>query len=278
MILAIDQGTTGTHLPRLRRGGPRSSGAPTRSSSSTSRSRAGSSTTPTEIWEVTRRGRRPRRSPTPGIDGAELDGDRDHEPARDRRRLGSGDRRAGPPRARLAGPPHRRALRRAARGRPRAAGPRADRARRSTPTSRRPRSSGCCATSTGAERRARSARSTPGSLFKLDRPRTSPTSRTPRGRCSSTSDRLAWDDELCDLLGIDPGVAARAAALARRLRRRPREFGGEVPVAGIAGDQQAALFGQACHAPGDGQEHLRHRQLRPAQHRRRRHRLRSRVC
>ena len=29
------------------------------------------------------------------------------------------------------------------------------------------------------------------------------------------------------------------------------EFGGEVPVAGIAGDQQAALFGQACHAPGE---------------------------
>ncbi len=28
------------------------------------------------------------------------------------------------------------------------------------------------------------------------------------------------------------------------------EFGGEVPVAGIAGDQQAALFGQACHRPG----------------------------
>ena len=28
------------------------------------------------------------------------------------------------------------------------------------------------------------------------------------------------------------------------------EFGGEVPVAGIAGDQQAALFGQACHQPG----------------------------
>jgi glycerol kinase len=28
------------------------------------------------------------------------------------------------------------------------------------------------------------------------------------------------------------------------------EFGGEVPVAGVAGDQQAALFGQACHEPG----------------------------
>ena len=31
---------------------------------------------------------------------------------------------------------------------------------------------------------------------------------------------------------------------------RTGEFGGDVPVAGIAGDQQAALFGQACHDPG----------------------------
>jgi glycerol kinase len=30
------------------------------------------------------------------------------------------------------------------------------------------------------------------------------------------------------------------------------EFGGSVPVAGIAGDQQAALYGQACHLPGLG--------------------------
>ena len=29
-------------------------------------------------------------------------------------------------------------------------------------------------------------------------------------------------------------------------------FGGSVPVAGIAGDQQAALYGQACHTPGLG--------------------------
>ena len=27
-------------------------------------------------------------------------------------------------------------------------------------------------------------------------------------------------------------------------------FGGEIPIAGIAGDQQAALFGQACHKAG----------------------------
>ena len=30
------------------------------------------------------------------------------------------------------------------------------------------------------------------------------------------------------------------------------EFGGRVPVAGIAGDQQAALYGQGCHAQGQG--------------------------
>ena len=30
----------------------------------------------------------------------------------------------------------------------------------------------------------------------------------------------------------------------------PRIFGASIPIAGIAGDQQAALFGQACFAPG----------------------------
>ena len=46
-----------------------------------------------------------------------------------------------------------------------------------------------------------------------------------------------------------PGATTRAAALVARLRHHER-FGGEVPVAGIAGDQQAALFGQACHRAG----------------------------
>jgi glycerol kinase len=61
--------------------------------------------------------------------------------------------------------------------------------------------------------------------------------------------RLGWDPELCGLLGIDP------AALPEPLPSSgvfgvTSEFGGEVPVAGVAGDQQAALFGQACHRPG----------------------------
>jgi glycerol kinase len=61
--------------------------------------------------------------------------------------------------------------------------------------------------------------------------------------------KLGWDEELCGLLGVDP---------ARLPQPRPSscefgtttEFGGEVPVAGVAGDQQAALFGQACHQAG----------------------------
>ena len=80
--------------------------------------------------------------------------------------------------------------------------------------------------------------------------------------------RLAWDPELCELLGVDPARLPEPLPSAH-VFGTTTEFGGEVPVAGIAGDQQAALFGQACHAAGDGQEHLRHRQLRPAQHRRR---------
>ncbi len=39
-------------------------------------------------------------------------------------------------------------------------------------------------------------------------------------------------------------------ALVRSLRERGRSAASRIPIAGIAGDQQAALFGQACHAPG----------------------------
>ncbi len=61
--------------------------------------------------------------------------------------------------------------------------------------------------------------------------------------------RLAWDPELCELLGIDPARLPEPLPSAY-IYGTTTEFGGEVPVAGIAGDQQAALFGQACHRPG----------------------------
>jgi len=61
--------------------------------------------------------------------------------------------------------------------------------------------------------------------------------------------KLAWDGELCALLGVDPARLPEPLPSAH-VYGTTSEFGGEVPVAGIAGDQQAALFGQACHAPG----------------------------
>jgi glycerol kinase len=61
--------------------------------------------------------------------------------------------------------------------------------------------------------------------------------------------RLAWDGELCGLLGVDPERLPEPLP-SSGVFGTTREFGGEVPVAGVAGDQQAALFGQACHRPG----------------------------
>jgi len=61
--------------------------------------------------------------------------------------------------------------------------------------------------------------------------------------------RLAWDEELCALFGVDPAQLPEALP-SSHVYGTTSAFGGEAPVAGIAGDQQAALFGQACHAPG----------------------------
>jgi glycerol kinase len=61
--------------------------------------------------------------------------------------------------------------------------------------------------------------------------------------------RLAWDEEICGLLGIDPARLPEPLPSAY-VYGTTSEFGGKVPVAGIAGDQQAALFGQACHSTG----------------------------
>jgi glycerol kinase len=63
--------------------------------------------------------------------------------------------------------------------------------------------------------------------------------------------KLDWDDELLRLLGVPrrmlPEVTASSAVYGET---EPSLFGGAIRVAGNAGDQQAALFGQACFAPG----------------------------
>ncbi len=61
----------------------------------------------------------------------------------------------------------------------------------------------------------------------------------------------AWDDELLELFGVPrailPEVVPSAAVLGQTL---PEWFGRSIPLSGIAGDQQAALFGQGCVEPG----------------------------
>jgi glycerol kinase len=65
---------------------------------------------------------------------------------------------------------------------------------------------------------------------------------------------LRWDSEMCDLLSIPADALPEAVPSAEVYgsTRADSFFGVEVPVAGMAGDQQAALFGQACHRAGLG--------------------------
>jgi glycerol kinase len=63
--------------------------------------------------------------------------------------------------------------------------------------------------------------------------------------------RGRWDEELLALLGVPkqvlPQVLDSSAAFGFT---DPELFGAAIPIYGIAGDQQAALIGQACFAPG----------------------------
>ncbi len=64
--------------------------------------------------------------------------------------------------------------------------------------------------------------------------------------------RLCWDEEIMERFGIPAGILPEV---------RPSSFvfghtdssvlGGEIPIAGAAGDQQAALFGQCCFEKGE---------------------------
>ncbi len=62
-----------------------------------------------------------------------------------------------------------------------------------------------------------------------------------------------WSAELCELLGVPVSALPQVLPSSGEFGRTdPDAFLGlDVPVAGIAGDQQAALFGQACFAPGE---------------------------
>lgn len=65
-------------------------------------------------------------------------------------------------------------------------------------------------------------------------------------------DSLTWSEDLCELFSIPGAALPELFPSSHEFGRSDPEFalGLNVPIAGIAGDQQASLFGQACFEPG----------------------------
>ena len=62
---------------------------------------------------------------------------------------------------------------------------------------------------------------------------------------------LQWDDELLRLLDVPRSLLPEVRSSSEIYGRVTADLGlADVPIAGVAGDQQAALFGQMCVAPG----------------------------
>jgi glycerol kinase len=61
----------------------------------------------------------------------------------------------------------------------------------------------------------------------------------------------AWSEELCALFGVPREILPEVRDCAAEFgATAPELFGAAIPIRGIAGDQQAALIGQACFTPG----------------------------
>ncbi len=58
-----------------------------------------------------------------------------------------------------------------------------------------------------------------------------------------------WDDELLRIFGVPRAVLPEVRS-SSEIYGETQLLGGAIPIAGIAGDQQAALFGQVCTGPG----------------------------
>lgn len=62
---------------------------------------------------------------------------------------------------------------------------------------------------------------------------------------------LRWDEELLQILNIPRAMLPEARPSSEVYGETdPKLFGAPIPISGIAGDQQAATFGQACFEPG----------------------------
>ncbi len=65
-------------------------------------------------------------------------------------------------------------------------------------------------------------------------------------------EKLCWDKEILDYFGIPECMLPEVKGSSCIYGVADASlFGGEIPIAGVAGDQQAALFGQCCFEPGE---------------------------
>src|SRR6185295_7209306 len=64
--------------------------------------------------------------------------------------------------------------------------------------------------------------------------------------------RGAWDDELLRLMEVPAALLPEVRSCSEIYGETDAGlFGRPIPIAGAAGDQQAATFGQACFQPGE---------------------------
>ena len=64
--------------------------------------------------------------------------------------------------------------------------------------------------------------------------------------------KLDWDDELLKILDIPKSILPKVVESSKIVGYTSENIIGEkIPISGIAGDQQAALFGQLCINKGD---------------------------
>jgi glycerol kinase len=61
---------------------------------------------------------------------------------------------------------------------------------------------------------------------------------------------MKWDEELLKIFDIPSGMLPEVRSSSEVYGKTEGQFASSIPIAGIAGDQQAALFGQMCVEPG----------------------------
>jgi glycerol kinase len=89
-------------------------------------------------------------------------------------------------------------------------------------------------------------------VWKLTRGGAHVTDRTNASRTMLASlDPVAWDAELLALFGVEPTLLPRIVEPGETVGDAEL-LGATIPIRALAGDQQAALYGQGCRAPGAG--------------------------